>query len=86
MNATSTKPPCTDPDCAALEGINRGHAIMGTSEHCMASHPSDVAVALVALDAVVHTQGPSGGRAISMGHFLKGMNGGISSATDKALG
>src|SRR5919199_60944 len=50
--------------CAALEGINRGHAILGTSEHCIATHPSDVAVALVALDAVVHTDGPSGKRAI----------------------
>jgi xanthine dehydrogenase YagS FAD-binding subunit len=43
--------------CAALEGINRGHAVLGTSRHCIATHPSDVAVALVALDAVVHTQG-----------------------------
>jgi xanthine dehydrogenase YagS FAD-binding subunit len=41
--------------CAALEGFNRGHAILGTSEHCIATHPSDVAVALVAFDAVVHT-------------------------------
>src|SRR5262245_31460450 len=41
--------------CAALEGFNRGHAILGTSEHCIALHPSDVAVALVAFDAVVHT-------------------------------
>jgi xanthine dehydrogenase YagS FAD-binding subunit len=50
--------------CAALEGINRGHAVLGTSEHCIATHPSDVAVALVAADAVVHTEGPSGERAI----------------------
>ena len=41
--------------CAALEGFNRGHAILGTSEHCIALHPSDVAIALVAFDAVVHT-------------------------------
>ncbi len=39
-------------------GLNRGHAILGTSEHCIATHPSDVAVALVAFDAVVHTIGP----------------------------
>ena len=39
--------------CAALDGLNRGHAILGTSEHCIATHPSDVAVALVAFDAVV---------------------------------
>jgi xanthine dehydrogenase YagS FAD-binding subunit len=50
--------------CAALDGINRGHAILGTSEHCIATHPSDLTVALVALDAVVHTDGPSGQRAI----------------------
>jgi xanthine dehydrogenase YagS FAD-binding subunit len=46
--------------CSALEGINRGHAILGTSEHCIATHPSDLAVALVAFDAVVHTIGPDG--------------------------
>jgi xanthine dehydrogenase YagS FAD-binding subunit len=51
--------------CAALEGFNRGHAILGTSEHCMATHPSDVAVALVALDAVVRTVGPSGERTLA---------------------
>src|SRR6202048_2553904 len=39
--------------CAAANGFNRGHAILGTSEHCVAAHPSDLAVALVALDAVV---------------------------------
>ena len=49
--------------CAALDGFNRGHAILGTSEHCIATHPSDVAVALVAFDAVVHTLGPDGERA-----------------------
>jgi xanthine dehydrogenase YagS FAD-binding subunit len=56
--------------CAALEGVNRGHAILGTSEHCIATHPSDLAVALVALDAVVHTQGPSGPRAIPIDDFF----------------
>jgi xanthine dehydrogenase YagS FAD-binding subunit len=56
--------------CAALEGINRGHAILGTSEHCIATHPSDLAVALVALDAFVHTQGPSGPRAIPIDDFF----------------
>src|SRR5262245_51603851 len=50
--------------CAALDGFNRGHAILGTSEHCIATHPSDVAVALVAFDAVVHTTGPDGARSI----------------------
>jgi xanthine dehydrogenase YagS FAD-binding subunit len=56
--------------CAALEGFNRGHAVLGTSQHCIATHPSDLAVALVALDAVVHTQGPSGGRAIGVDDFF----------------
>jgi xanthine dehydrogenase YagS FAD-binding subunit len=55
--------------CSALDGISRGHAILGTSEHCIATHPSDVAVPLVALDAVVHTVGPSGTRAIPIGDF-----------------
>jgi xanthine dehydrogenase YagS FAD-binding subunit len=56
--------------CAALEGINRAHAILGTSERCIATHPSDLAVALVALDAVVYTQGPSGPRAIPIDDFF----------------
>jgi xanthine dehydrogenase YagS FAD-binding subunit len=55
--------------CSALEGINRGHAILGTSDHCIATHPSDVAVALVAFDAVVHTVGPSGPREIAIDDF-----------------
>ena len=50
--------------CAALDGFNRGHAILGTSEHCIATHPSDVMVALVAFDAVVRTVGPLGERSI----------------------
>jgi len=40
--------------CAALEGINRGHAVLGTSAHCIATYPGDFAVALVAFDAIVH--------------------------------
>lgn len=56
--------------CAALDGVNRGHAILGTSRHCIATHPSDVAVALVALDAVVHTRGPNGERAIPIDDFF----------------
>jgi CO/xanthine dehydrogenase FAD-binding subunit len=46
--------------CAAIEGFNRGHPILGTSEHCIATHPSDVSVVLVAFDAVVQTVGPGG--------------------------
>jgi len=56
--------------CAALDGLNRGHAVLGTSEHCIATHPSDVAVALVAFDAVVHTVGPAGPRAIAADDFF----------------
>jgi len=43
--------------CSALQGFNRTHAILGTSEHCIAVHPSDLAVALAALDATVHVRG-----------------------------
>jgi xanthine dehydrogenase YagS FAD-binding subunit len=56
--------------CAALEGFNRGHAILGTSEHCIATHPSDVAVTLVAFDAVVETVGPAGERWIPFDDFF----------------
>jgi xanthine dehydrogenase YagS FAD-binding subunit len=56
--------------CAALDGFNRGHAILGGSEHCIATHPSDVAVALVAFDAVVETHGPSGVRRIAIDDFF----------------
>ena len=51
--------PCNKRDpgsgCSAIGGFNRGHAILGTSEHCIALHPSDVAIALVAFDAIIHT-------------------------------
>jgi xanthine dehydrogenase YagS FAD-binding subunit len=56
--------------CAALDGLNRGHAILGTSAHCIATHPSDVAVALVAFDAVIRTVGPDGERAIPFDDFF----------------
>ncbi|SDK58840.1 FAD binding domain-containing protein [Nonomuraea jiangxiensis] len=55
--------------CSALDGLNRGHAILGTSEHCIATHPSDVAVALAAFDAVVRTSGPGGARRIPIDDF-----------------
>ncbi|MDQ1541821.1 MAG: xanthine dehydrogenase YagS FAD-binding subunit [Actinomycetota bacterium] len=56
--------------CAALEGFNRGHAILGTSEHCLATHPSDVSVVLVAFDAVVQTVGPGGERSLPIDDFF----------------
>ncbi|MDQ7905385.1 xanthine dehydrogenase family protein subunit M [Phytohabitans sp. ZYX-F-186] len=56
--------------CAAIDGINRGHAVLGTSPHCIATHPSDLAVALVALDALVHVIGPGGSRAIAIDDFF----------------
>jgi xanthine dehydrogenase YagS FAD-binding subunit len=55
--------------CAALEGFNRIHAVLGGSEHCIATHPSDMAVALVALDASVHIKGADGERKIAAGDF-----------------
>ena len=48
--------------CAAIDGVNGGHAILGTSDHCVATHPSDLAVALVALDGIVVLRGPDGER------------------------
>jgi xanthine dehydrogenase YagS FAD-binding subunit len=55
--------------CAAKDGYNRSHAILGTSDHCIATHPSDMCVALVALDAVVKVQGPKGDRAVPVTDF-----------------
>jgi xanthine dehydrogenase YagS FAD-binding subunit len=55
--------------CSALDGLNRGHAILGTSESCIALHPSDVAVALVAFDAVVRVVGADGEREIPIDDF-----------------
>src|ERR1700756_1780057 len=69
-----TTSPCNKRDpgsgCSALDGFNRGHAILGTSDKCIATHPSDVAVTLVALDAVVHTRRPAGERAIGIDDFF----------------
>jgi xanthine dehydrogenase YagS FAD-binding subunit len=55
--------------CGALEGENRKHAVLGTSDHCLATHPSDLAVALVALDARVRLLGPGGARALAVEEF-----------------
>lgn len=60
--------------CSAIDGHNRDHAILGASEHCIAVHPSDMAVALTALDAVVIVLGPAGERRIPVAdlHRLPG--------------
>ncbi|MGC2696230.1 MAG: xanthine dehydrogenase family protein subunit M [Candidatus Angelobacter sp.] len=55
--------------CSAIDGFNRIHAVLGGSEHCIATHPSDMAVALVALDAVVHIKGANGERKVAAGDF-----------------
>jgi xanthine dehydrogenase YagS FAD-binding subunit len=55
--------------CDALQGFNRIHAILGASEQCIATHPSDMAVALAALDAIVHLQGPDGERQVALADF-----------------
>ena len=55
--------------CAARHGLNRNHAIFGWSESCVATHPSDVAVAFAALDARVMVKGPAGQRAIPFTEF-----------------
>jgi xanthine dehydrogenase YagS FAD-binding subunit len=55
--------------CSAREGLNRQLAILGTSEHCIATHPSDMCVALRALDAVVHVRSQRGGREIPFAEF-----------------
>ena len=52
--------------CDAIDGFNRIHAILGASPHCAATHPSDMCVALVALGAMVHLEGPQGAREIAL--------------------
>lgn len=55
--------------CSAINGYNRMHAILGASEDCIAVHPSDMCVALAALEAVVQVEGPEGKRAIPFHDF-----------------
>lgn len=55
--------------CPAKEGVNRIHAVLGTSESCIAVHPSDMCVALAALDAQVNVEGPNGPRTIPFAGF-----------------
>jgi xanthine dehydrogenase YagS FAD-binding subunit len=55
--------------CPAITGHNRTLAILGASEHCIATNPSDMCVALAALEATIHIQGPKGSRAVAFGDF-----------------
>ncbi|MFG2127380.1 FAD binding domain-containing protein [Streptomyces sp. NPDC048751] len=55
--------------CGALEGVHRDHAVLGHSEHCVATNPSDMAVALAALDARVELYGPEGTRSVPAAEF-----------------
>ena len=68
-----TTTPCNKREpgsgCSAIGGFNRGHAILGTSEHCIATHPSDMCVALAALEARVLVTGKGGERSIAFADF-----------------
>jgi xanthine dehydrogenase YagS FAD-binding subunit len=68
-----TATPCNKREpgtgCSALDGFNRMHAILGSSEQCIAVHPSDMCVALAALDAAVRVTGPGGERTIPFAEF-----------------
>lgn len=55
--------------CSAIDGLNRNHAILGTSANCIATHPSDMCVALAALEAMVHVAGSQGERTIAFADF-----------------
>jgi xanthine dehydrogenase YagS FAD-binding subunit len=57
--------------CAALDGFNREHALFGASRSCVAVHPSDMAVALAILDAVVHIRSREGARSIAVSEFFR---------------
>jgi xanthine dehydrogenase YagS FAD-binding subunit len=68
-----TSTPCNKRDpgagCSAINGFNRIHAILGTSDNCIAVHPSDMCVALAALEAVVRVTGNEGERSIPLAEF-----------------
>ena len=68
-----TATPCNKREpgsgCSAINGLNRMHAILGTSDACIATHPSDMCVALTVLEATVHVQGPGGERTIAFADF-----------------
>jgi xanthine dehydrogenase YagS FAD-binding subunit len=68
-----TATPCNKREpgsgCSAIGGMTRIHAIFGTSEHCIATHPSDMCIALAALEATVQVSGPQGDRSIPFSDF-----------------
>jgi xanthine dehydrogenase YagS FAD-binding subunit len=70
--------------CAALDGLNRTHAILGGSDLCVATHPSDVAVAFAALEATVRLLGPGGERTVPFADFL--LQPGATPDREQALG
>jgi xanthine dehydrogenase YagS FAD-binding subunit len=73
MYFRDTAMPCNKREpgtgCPAITGANRMLAILGTSEHCIATNPSDMCVAMAALEATIHVQGAKGTRAIPIGDF-----------------
>lgn len=73
MYFRDTAMPCNKREpgtgCPAITGSNRMLAILGTSEHCIATNPSDMCVAMAALEATIHVQGPTGTRAIPIADF-----------------
>jgi xanthine dehydrogenase YagS FAD-binding subunit len=68
-----TATPCNKREpgtgCSAIAGANRMLAVLGSSEHCIATNPSDMAVAMLAYDAVIHVQGPQGERQVPIAAF-----------------
>src|SRR5688572_4835690 len=73
MYFRDTAMPCNKREpgtgCSAINGNNRSLAVLGTSAHCIATNPSDMCVAMAALEATVHVKGPEGERAIPIGEF-----------------
>src|SRR5256885_6281924 len=73
MYFRDTAMPCNKREpgtgCPAITGANRSLAVLGTSEHCIATNPSDMCVAMAALEATIHLQGPKGSRSIAFGDF-----------------
>jgi xanthine dehydrogenase YagS FAD-binding subunit len=68
-----TNTPCNKREpgsgCAAIKGHNRNLAILGTSQHCIANNPSDMCVAMAALEATIHVTGPKGNRSVPIADF-----------------